>query len=65
MASQVGELHLPHNPSGLVVLAPGNPVIAAALGELDFATLLLDLQVDEDDAHDIGLLARRVLDDVD
>lgn len=64
MVPQV-DLHLPHNPSGLVVLAPGNRAIATALAEIDFATLLLDLQVDEDDAHDIGLLARRVVDGVD
>ena len=59
------DLHLPHHPAGLVVLAGASPAVAAALHELDFATLLLDLQADEEDAHDIGLLARRVLDAVD
>lgn len=57
--------HVPPRPSGLVVLAPASRAIAAALGEIDFATVLVDLDVDEQDAHDIGLLARRVLDVVD
>lgn len=50
---------------GLVLLAPGSTALAEALGEIDFATLPLDLQVDEEDAYDIGLLARRVLDAID
>lgn len=65
MHPQVVDLHLPAHPSGVVVLAPGNRAIAAALGAFDFATLALDLHVDEEDAHDIGLLARRVLDAID
>ena len=50
---------------GLVLLAPGSAALTEALGEIDFATLPLDLQVDEEDAYDIGLLARRVLDAID
>ena len=57
--------HVPPRPSGLVVLAPGSRAIAAALAEIEFATALVDLEVDEQDAHDIGLLARRVLDVLD
>jgi len=53
------------HPAGLVLLAPANRAVAAALGEIDFATLSLDLQVEEEDSHDIGVLARRVLDAVD
>ena len=53
------------HPAGLVLLVPGSRAVAAALGEIDFATLPLDLQVDEEDAHDIGLLARRMLDAID
>ena len=68
------DLHLPHMPSGVVIFAPGigssrfergNRAIAAALGERDFATLLLDLQIAEEDAHDIGLIGRRVVDAID
>jgi dienelactone hydrolase len=65
MAPQVGELRLPRHPAGLVVLAPGERAVTRRLGELDFATLLVDLQVADEDAHDIGLLARRVLDALD
>lgn len=68
------DLHLVHPPSGIVVFAHGsgssrfdrrNRALAAALGERDFGTLLLDLQTDEEDAHDIGLLGRRVIDAID
>jgi putative phosphoribosyl transferase len=65
MSSQVAGLHVPAHPSGMVVLAPASRAVAEALGEFDFATLLLDFQVDEEDSHDIGLLARRVLDAID
>lgn len=68
------ELHLPHLPSGVVVFAPAsragrfdrrNRGIAAALAGRDFATLLLDLHIDEEDAHDIGLIGRCVVDGID
>lgn len=65
MAPRVVDLDLPQRPTGLVLLVPGSRAIARTLGQLDFATLLVDLQVDEEDAHDIGLLARRVLDALD
>src|SRR3982751_3468279 len=65
MNPQVADLQVPARPSGMVVLAPASRAVAEALGKFDFATLLLDLQVDEDDAHDIGLLGRRVLDAID
>src|SRR3954466_4667774 len=65
MNPQVAALQVPAHPSGMVVLAPASRAVADALGKFDFATLLLDLKVDEDDAHDIGLLARRVLDAID
>ena len=58
-------LRLPEHPSGVVLLGPGSDAVAAALGEFDFATLILDLQVAEEDEHDIGLLGRRVLDAID
>jgi putative phosphoribosyl transferase len=59
------EFQLPAHPSGVVVLAGGSRAIAAALAAFDFATLLLDLQVAEEDEHDIGLIARRALDSID
>jgi len=59
------QFHLPAHPSGVVVLAGGSGAIAAALAGFDFATLLFDLQVTEEDEHDIGLIARRVLDVID
>ena len=68
------ELQLPHLPSGVVIFAHGigssrferrNRAIAAALGERDFATLLLDLEIPEEDTHDIGLIGRRVVDAID
>jgi putative phosphoribosyl transferase len=59
------QFQLPAHPSGVVVLAAGSRAIAAALAELDFATLDLDLQVAEEDEHDIGLVARRMLDAID
>src|SRR5690242_7378403 len=58
-------LHLPDRPSGVVIMADAAAGIAAALAELEFATLAADLKVDEEDSHDIGLLGRRVLDVVD
>jgi putative phosphoribosyl transferase len=65
MSSQAAGLNVPAHPSGMVVISPASRAVAEALGAFDFATLLLDLQVDEEDAHDIGLLARRVLDAID
>lgn len=68
------DLHLPHFPSGVVVFAPASPAarfdprnraIAAALATRDFATLLFDPQVSEEDAHDIGLVGRCVVDAID
>jgi len=63
------ELHIPHLPSGVVVFAPRpdgrNRAIASALACRDFATLLLDLQIDDHDTHDIGLVGRCVVDAVD
>lgn len=68
------DLHLPHLPSGVVIFAHAagssrferrSRAIAAALGERDFATLLLDLAIAEEDAHDIGLVGRRVVDAID
>ncbi|HKU46353.1 MAG TPA: hypothetical protein VJQ58_05680 [Burkholderiales bacterium] len=59
------QLHLPAHPSGVVVLAAGSGAIAAALAGFDFATLVFDQQVAEEDEHDIGLVARRVLDAID
>jgi putative phosphoribosyl transferase len=61
------DLHLAHPPSGVVVFAHGggHEAVAAALAERDFATLLLDLAIAEEDAHDIGLIGRRVLDAID
>lgn len=58
-------LRLPDRPSGVVVLADAAAGIAEALGELEFATLRVDLHVEEEDAHDIGLLGRRVVDAID
>jgi dienelactone hydrolase len=58
-------LHLPDRPSGVVVMVDAADVVAAALARLEFATLAADLKVDEEDAHDIGLLGRRVLDAID
>jgi pimeloyl-ACP methyl ester carboxylesterase len=63
-------LHLPHLPSGVVVFAPAsferrNRAIACALARRDFATLVLDLQIGEEDAHDIGLVSRCVVDAID
>ena len=58
-------LRLPDHPSGVVILGPASDAVAAALGAFDFATLVLDLQVAEEDEHDIGLLGRRVLDGID
>jgi dienelactone hydrolase len=58
-------LRLPDRPSGVVVMADAGPGVAEALAELDFATLAVDLLVEEEDAHDIGLLGRRVLDAID
>jgi dienelactone hydrolase len=58
-------LHLPDRPSAIVVMADAASGIAAVLAKLEFATLAADLGVEEDDAHDIGLLGRRVLDAID
>jgi dienelactone hydrolase len=58
-------LRLPDRPSGVVVMADAAAGIADALAELEFATLTVDLQVEEEDAHDIGLLGRRVVDAID
>jgi putative phosphoribosyl transferase len=58
-------LHLPHHPSGVVVFAGGSAAVAAALHQRDFATLVLEAQVDDEDAHDIGFIGRRVLDALD
>ena len=58
-------LRLPDRPSGVVVMADAAAGVADALAELEFATLAVDLKVDEADAHDIGLLGRRVLDGID
>jgi len=58
-------LRLPDRPSGVVVMAGASAGVAEALAELDFATLAVDVQVEEEDAHDIGLLGRRVLDAID
>jgi len=59
------DLHPPHPPSGVVVFAQPDPGIAAALGERDFATLVLRPETLEEDAHDIGLLGRRIVDAID
>jgi dienelactone hydrolase len=68
------DLHVPHPPSGVVVFAHGAGSsrfdrairsVASALAERDFATLVLDLETAEEDAHDIGLLGRRVVDGID
>lgn len=61
MASQA----VPRHPGGVVILADPAPGVAHALAELDFATVAVDLHVEEEDAHDIGLLGRRVLDTID
>lgn len=58
-------LRLPDRPSGVVVMADAAAGIADALAELEFATLAVDLKVEEEDAHDIGLLGRRVVDAID
>ena len=58
-------LRLPERPSGVVVMADAAAGIADALAELEFATLTVDLHVEEEDAHDIGLLGRRVVDAID
>ena len=58
-------IYQPQRPAGVVVLADADPGVADALAELDFATLAVDVRVDEEDAQDIGLLARRVLDAID
>jgi putative phosphoribosyl transferase len=59
------QFQLPRRPGGVVVMADGGGSVADALAELEFATLALDVVVDEEDSHDIGLLARRVLDAID
>jgi dienelactone hydrolase len=61
------DLHLAHPPSGVVVFAHGrgHEAVATALAERDFATLLLDLAIADEDAQDIGLIGRRVLDAID
>lgn len=59
------ELYMPAHPGGVVVIADGSRAVADALAQLDFATLAFDLPVDEEDADDIGLLGRRVLDAID
>lgn len=58
-------LQLPHRAGGVVIMAHAADSVAEALAELEFATLALEVVVDEEDAHDIGLLARRVLDAID
>jgi dienelactone hydrolase len=73
-ATLEADLHIVHPPSGIVVFAHDagsnrfdrrNRAIAAALGERDFATVVLDLETAEEDAHDIGLIGRRVVDAID
>src|SRR4051812_16444602 len=65
------QLHVPRLASGVVVFADASRFdrhdrqIAALLGERDFATLLLDLETAEEDAHDIGFIGRRVVDAID
>jgi putative phosphoribosyl transferase len=59
------QLHLPRRPGGVVVLAAGDGAIAVALAQFDFATLVLDPQVADEDADDIGLFGRHVLEAID
>ena len=70
-----GDLRTPASPAGLVVfahgsgssrLSPRNRLVAAALNEAGFATLLFDLltaeeELDRANVFDIGLLAERLL----